>query len=81
MKTILAAAPIFILWDAYAIANKHWTFSVEQTTGIIGPFGVPLEEYLFFLVIPVASILTLEGVQNFFPTVKFYLAKLRGLKK
>ena len=80
-KTILAATPIFVLWDAYAIANRHWTFSAGLTTGIIGPFGVPLEEYLFFLVIPIASILTLEGVKNFFPTVQFYLSKLRGLKK
>jgi len=79
-KTILAATPIFILWDAYAIAQKHWTFSEALTSGIIGPFGVPLEEYLFFLVIPIASILTLEGVRNFFPTLKFWLAKVKELR-
>jgi hypothetical protein len=31
--------------------------------GIIGPLNIPLEEYLFFLVIPIAAVLTLEGVK------------------
>lgn len=80
IKTILAASPIFILWDAYAIANAHWSFSKYLTSGVIGPLGIPLEEYLFFLIIPIASILTLEGVRNFLPTVRYWLEKLRSLK-
>ena len=77
--TIIASTPIFILWDAYAIANHHWTFGEGLTTGIIGPLGVPLEEYLFFIVIPIASILTLEGVKNFLPTVKSWIERIKGL--
>ena len=80
IKTVLASTPIFILWDSYAIANYHWTFGPGLSTGIIGPLGVPLEEYLFFLVIPIASILTLEGVKNFLPTVQFWLGRLKGVK-
>jgi hypothetical protein len=29
--------------------------------GIIGPFQIPLEEYIFFIVVPLAAILTIEG--------------------
>lgn len=80
IKTILVAAPIFILWDSYAIAHSHWTFSAALTSGIVGPLGVPLEEYLFFIVVPIASILTLEGVKNFLPTVKSWIDRLKALK-
>jgi lycopene cyclase domain-containing protein len=62
IKTIAIVSPAFIVWDAYAISQGHWFFSRELTTGIIGPLGVPLEEYLFFIVVPIASMLTLEGV-------------------
>ena len=79
-RTILISSPAFILWDAYAIAQGHWTFGKGLTLGIIGPLGVPLEECLFFLVIPIAAVLTLEGVRNFLPTVRHWLALLKGLK-
>jgi hypothetical protein len=35
--------------------------------GIIGPFNIPLEEYLFFIVIPMAAIMTIEGVTTVKP--------------
>ncbi len=79
-KTILLSSPAFVIWDAYAIAHGHWTFGPGLTLGIIGPLGVPLEEYLFFLVIPIAAILTLEGVKNFLPTVRLWITKLKALK-
>ena len=65
-KVILSIAivsPAFILWDFYAITNHHWFFQRELVTGIIGPLEIPLEEYLFFVIIPVAAVLTLEGVK------------------
>jgi lycopene cyclase domain-containing protein len=70
LKTLALTIPLFVIWDAYAIANQHWFFSAEQTIGIFGPFGIPIEEYLFFIIIPIAGLLTLEGVTNFLPTVK-----------
>jgi lycopene cyclase domain-containing protein len=80
LKTIALASPLFVLWDAYAIANDHWFFNPELTLGIYGPLGIPLEEYLFFIVIPIAAVLTLEGVTNFLPTVRRWLAAIRGLR-
>ena len=80
IKTLVLTMPLFIAWDAYAIANNHWFFSTEQTLGLYGPFGIPLEEYLFFIVIPIAGLLTLGGVTNFLPTVQRWLGYLKGKK-
>ena len=64
IKAILPISIIFIVWDAYAIASGHWWFDKEQILGIFGPFGIPLEEYLFFTVVPLAANLTIEAVRT-----------------
>lgn len=75
LKTLAIVVPFFVLWDAYAIAQGHWFFDPEQTLGVYGPLNIPLEEYLFFIVIPIAAMLTLEGVRNFLPTVKQWISR------
>ena len=62
--TLVPVVAVFCLWDLYAIAAGHWTFDVERTTGIVLPGGLPLDEVLFFVVVPVASLLTLEAVRS-----------------
>jgi len=63
LLTLLPVVPVFVLWDLYAIAEHHWDFDPEQTTGVLLPGGIPVEELLFFLVVPVAAVLTLEAVR------------------
>lgn len=70
LKTLAIVVPFFVLWDAYAIAEDHWFFDPDQTLGIYGPLNIPIEEYLFFIIIPIAAMLTLEGVKNFLPTLQ-----------
>lgn len=55
---------VFVIWDLYAIAQGHWGFDPDTTTGIVLPGSLPLEELLFFIVIPIASILSLEAVRS-----------------
>lgn len=62
--TLLPVVGIFYLWDAYAVSRKHWTFDPHRVTGLRLPGDVPLEELLFFVVVPVAAILTLEAVHH-----------------
>lgn len=66
-RWLLALAPavvIFIVWDLYAIAQGHWTFDPDQVLGIEFPGGLPIEEALFFLIVPTAAILTMEAVRS-----------------
>ncbi|MFI5957032.1 lycopene cyclase domain-containing protein [Cryptosporangium sp. NPDC051539] len=65
-RLLLALAPaaaVFVLWDVLAIRAGHWTFDEKQMTGLrLGP--LPLEELLFFLVVPIAAILAFEAVRK-----------------
>jgi lycopene cyclase domain len=59
---VLPVAAIFYLWDLVAIARGHWWFNPARTSGVLLPGGVPLEEALFFGVIPLCGLLTYEAV-------------------
>jgi lycopene cyclase domain-containing protein len=63
LLTLLPVAVIFGLWDLAAIAAGHWTFDPEQTTGIMLPGELPLDELLFFLTVPFCAILGFEAVR------------------
>ncbi len=59
--SILPVAAVFVGWDLAATRAGHWAFDPEQTL----PFraaGLPLEEIAFFLVVPLAGLLTFEAV-------------------
>ena len=62
--TLLPVLVVFVLWDAYAVHEGHWTFDPERVTGVRLPADIPLEELLFFVVVPLASILTFEAVRS-----------------
>jgi lycopene cyclase domain-containing protein len=61
LAAIVPTAVLFVAWDLAATAAGQWRFDPAQTfSWRLG--GVPLEEYAFFVVIPLASILTFEAV-------------------
>lgn len=52
---------VFSLWDIFAISRDHWTYNQQFVTGIhIG--NLPLEEIVFFVVIPICALLSYEAV-------------------
>ncbi|MEV8507644.1 lycopene cyclase domain-containing protein [Actinoplanes sp. NPDC051475] len=63
LLTLLPVVVVFVLWDLAAIAAGHWTFDPEQTTGVLFPGGLPLDEVLFFVVVPVCAVLGFEAVR------------------
>ena len=66
-RLLLTLAPVlvvFVAWDCYAIARHHWSYDRAQTSGVLLPGRLPLEELLFFLVIPVCAVLTIEAVRK-----------------
>jgi lycopene cyclase domain-containing protein len=63
LLTLLPVAVLFGLWDLAAITAGHWTFDVRQMTGVFLPGGVPLDELLFFVVVPTCAVLGFEAVR------------------
>ena len=66
-RLLLAVAPefaVFVVWVLYAIARGHWHYDAGQTLGVRLPGGLPVEEALFFLVVPVCAVLAFEAVRK-----------------
>ena len=66
-RFLLAVLPefvVFVGWVLYAIAQGHWDYSAELTLDVRLPGGIPLEEVLFFVVVPLCAVLTFEAVRK-----------------
>jgi lycopene cyclase domain-containing protein len=66
-RLILTIIPVVIamtIWDWYAIKNNHWFFNSDFTTGIILFGFLPIEELLFFIIVPIAALLSFEAVRS-----------------
>ena len=57
-RAVLPVAAVCLIWDALAIAGRVWTYNPRYVTGARLPFRIPVEELVFFMVIPVCGILT-----------------------
>jgi len=64
LLTLLPVVAVFLVWDLYAIAAGHWDFDSSQLLGVVLPGGVPLEELLFFVVVPTCALLAFEAVRR-----------------
>jgi len=68
----LFVALLFVLWDIYFTQQGIWGFNPDYLIGVtLG--GLPLEECLFFIVVPYASVFT-------YATLKAYLIPLNPLR-
>jgi lycopene beta-cyclase len=68
-RWLAALLPVFLafsLWDWVAIHRGHWTYSPRYTTGITY-LTLPLEELVFFLVVPTCALLTYQAVTRLLP--------------
>ena len=64
LRAILYPSVPFILWDIVATARGHWWFNARYLIGLdLG--NLPLEEYLFYLVIGFLAVYTYEVVCYF----------------
>jgi lycopene cyclase domain-containing protein len=62
VRAVLPVTLVFLVWDAVAIAAGVWTYNPRYITGIHVGFGIPVEELLFFIVIPLCGLLTYNAV-------------------
>lgn len=61
---ILPVAAVFIVWDVVAILAQVWTYNPAYLTGVDLAGILPLEELLFFIVIPLCGLLTYNAVDT-----------------
>jgi lycopene cyclase domain-containing protein len=62
LRALVPVVVVFVVWDVVGIVREHWWYSQQYTTGILLPLRVPLEELVFFIVIPWCALLTYEAV-------------------
>lgn len=63
-KTIAPVAVVMVAWDLFAVHRGHWTFSDRYTVGLMIPGGMPIEEFLFFFIVPAAGISGFEATRH-----------------
>ena len=61
VRALALPVAVFVAWDVIAIARGHWTFTERYVTGWNLPGDLPVEEFTFFLVIPICALLTFEA--------------------
>jgi lycopene cyclase domain-containing protein len=61
---LVPAFGAFVAWDLWATASRTWGFDPRYTVGVTLPGGMAVEELVFFFVIPMCTLLTVESVRN-----------------
>lgn len=65
-RLVLTLVPVVVAFGAWDIAEIHvraWSYDPRYIVGVDLPGRLPLEELLFFIVIPSCALLTFEAVQ------------------
>ena len=61
LAAIVPVVLVFSVWDIVGILRNHWSYNPRFVTGV--QLGVmPLEELVFFIVVPLCGLLTYEAV-------------------
>lgn len=63
---MILPAVFYIIWDSYFTRLGVWSFNPAYITGI-KLAGLPLEEILFFFVVPYCCVFIYECVRTYFP--------------
>ena len=63
-KAIAPAFVIFVAWDLWASERRTWTFDDRYTLGLRLPGAMVVEELVFFVVVPMCALLTLEALRS-----------------
>jgi len=61
-RAVIPVAAVFLIWDAVAIAVGVWTYNQHYVSGFRFVARIPIEEMLFFVVIPLCGLLTYNAV-------------------
>jgi lycopene cyclase domain-containing protein len=62
LATVLSVSIPFWIWDVAVTLRGHWSFNPLYVVGIVF-LGLPVEEWLFFIVIVFVSVFTWEALR------------------
>ena len=77
LGALLPVAALFLVWDVIAIAADVWWYNPRYLVGLIPPGDLPLEEVLFFLVVPLCGLLTYSAVESILSMVSRRRAEVK----
>ncbi len=66
---MIIPALLYIVWDIYFTSKGVWHFNEQYVTGI-KLANLPLEEVLFFFIVPYCCVFIYECIRNYFPLLK-----------
>jgi lycopene cyclase domain-containing protein len=81
---IIITLAVFILWDTLFTRYGIWSFNMDYVLGLF-ILHLPVEEWLFFIIVPYASIFIYEvlaaywGKKIYFPSVARWITILLGV--
>lgn len=55
---------VYTAWDSWAIYKRNWYFDAKQLLGIHFLFSIPIEEILFFIVVPFTTVATFLALKR-----------------
>ena len=77
VAAVLPVALVFLVWDVIAVAAGVWWYNPRYLLGLVFPGRLPLEEILFFVVIPICGLLTYSAVNAMLSEFRRRFAKER----
>ena len=66
---MILPALFYIAWDFYFTAKGVWSFNEDYITGI-KIYNLPVEEVIFFLIVPYCCVFIYECIRCYFPGLK-----------
>lgn len=75
LAAMLPVVVVYSVWDIVGIWRGHWSYNPDYVTGIQLPLRMPLEELVFFVVIPICGLLTYESVGTVLTWVRRWRAR------
>ncbi|MGH8898221.1 MAG: lycopene cyclase domain-containing protein [Egibacteraceae bacterium] len=76
LASLGCVAAVFVSWDLIGARLGHWGYNPAYVTGL-RVIGLPIEEYLFFIVTPLCGILAFEAVRATLADVSRWLTARR----
>ncbi len=78
VAAIVPVAVVYLIWDGIAVAAHVWSFNPRYVLGVVAPGGLPVEEVLFFVVIPLCGLLTYSAVDSLLSVLR---RRVAGVKR